>query len=132
VVYAVGMVVLSYFDEKILPGLQRKGVIPYNTKEDQAKAEEDQRQAAAKTVRTLTPITAQHRPLVDKLDEKGYYIGSVDGVRQYLCVRKADGLDEDDALAEECFYSEEFSAMYKQPLVICKRLPKIDRSDMAP
>lgn len=113
--YAVGMFALSYWDKSVLPGLQRKGILPYMSSNERDLDENRQRREAEKRAKNLTPITAQHRPLVGELDSKAcHYIGTVRGVRQYLCVRK------DNAVGEECEFSEEFSAIYKQ--VSCSKV----------
>eukprot|EP00962_Isochrysis_galbana_P021654 scaffold6392_cov118-Isochrysis_galbana.AAC.9 len=122
------MFALSYWDKKVLPGLQRKGILPYMSSFERDVDEQLQRREAEKRAKNLTPITAQHRPPVGELDKQAcHYIGTVTGVRQYLCVR------QDSAVGEECDFSEEFSAMYKQPVVICKKADAtFDVRDMAP
>jgi hypothetical protein len=105
------MFALTSWDKKVLPGLQRKGILPYISSTDRTLDEQLQRREAEKRAKNLTPITAQHRPAVAELDSQAcHYIGTVNGVRQYLCVRK------DNAIGEQCDFSEEFSAM-------CERCP---------
>jgi hypothetical protein len=122
------MSALSYWDKKVLPGLQRKGVLPYMSDYERNVDEQVQRRDAEKRAKNLTPITAQHRPLAGELDSQAcHYIGTVGGVRQYLCVR------QDKAVGDECEFSEEFSAMYNTPVVICKKADATaDVRDMAP
>jgi len=122
------MFALTWWDENVLPGLQRKGFLPYTSSYERHLDEQLQRREAEKRAKNLTPLTAQHQPLPDELESKAcHYIGTVNGVRQYLCIRK------DDEVGDECAYSAEFSDLYKKPMVICKKADtSIDVQDLAP
>lgn len=96
-----------------------QGLLPYVDKEELAAAAEESRREAERNSKPLTPLTASRQPLPEQLDEQAcHYIGTVDGVKQYLCVRI------DEKVGEECKLSEEFSAFYKRPVVICKKAEK--------
>merc|ERR1711939_469787 len=114
--YAAGMCMLTWWDEKVLPKLQRDGVLPYHSEEDRMIDTQKRRREAAAAARPLTPLTAARQPLASELDQGAcHYIGTVDNVRQYVCVR------HDDAIGDECELSDEFSEQYGMPVVICKK-----------
>ena len=114
--YAVGMCMLTWWDEKVLPKLQRDGVLPYHSEEARMIDMQKRRREAAAAARPLTPLTAARQPLASELDQRAcHYIGTVDNVRQYVCVR------HDDAIGDECELSDEFSEQYGVQVVICKK-----------
>ena len=72
----------------------------------------------AEDARSLTPLTAQvPLPPLDELRTGCFYLGSVDGVHQYLC-QSSSTFDDDQG---ECELSEAFTAHYDEPIFCCKR-----------
>ena len=70
---------LTYWDNNILPKLQKKGIMPY--RESDLRKERVKRLLAAKT---MTPLTCDVLP--NKDDVAGcVFIGSHENVRQYVC-----------------------------------------------
>ena len=80
--YAVGFSALTYWDEKVLPGLQDKGLMPM-THERRAKLA---REAAADEP-WVTPLTADRSlplPTLQQLYDKAHRVGVKNGVAQFI------------------------------------------------
>ena len=74
----------------------------------------------AEEARSLTPLTASvPLPTLDDLRTGCHFLGSVDGVHQYLCHGGSDSTFDDEQGV--CELSETFTAHYSEPVFCCKR-----------
>ena len=140
VFYAVTMGALTWWDEKMLPGLQDKGLMPtipgtlrYNRLKTLSKEQRD--------LPWLTPTTAQFQgkglPHLEDILQQPVRIGEYNGVAQYLKAhgeaekvpeyiavdrRPVDGTPFDaDELGCVCMVSPEFTDHYGKRVYLCKR-----------
>ena len=73
----------------------------------------------AESVRSMTPLTAKVTlPTIDDLRAGCFFVGSRDGINQYICHGGSSTFDDHQG---ECELSEEFSAYYSEPVFCCKR-----------
>lgn len=140
VFYAVTMGALTWWDEKMLPKLQDKGLMPtipgtlrYNRLKTLSKEQRD--------LPWLTPTTAQFQgkglPVLEDILHQPVRIGEYNGVAQYLKAhgeaekvpeyvvvdrRPVDGTPFDaDELGCVCMVSPEFTDHYGKRVYLCKR-----------
>jgi len=121
VFYAVFMYGLEWWDEKILPELQEKGIMPRIPGEPVKLTKED------RALPYLTPTTADHAvplPAYTALADACHRIGVTgNNVAQYICTqdnRDESNKDFSDSFGE-CIISDEFTDFYGDATLICKR-----------
>lgn len=82
--YGVTMALLTYWDEKVLPGLQDDGLMPVipGSYEDRKR-----NRKRVQAVPWVTPVTADRAvplPSLDELMQKAHRVGASNGVVQYI------------------------------------------------
>lgn len=138
--YCVSMILLTWWEEAILPKLQDRGIMPTIPGSLRAKRLETLSEHE-RDLPWLTPVTAQFqgRPLpgLDDIIQKPAQIGEYNGVAQYIKAHTAseplprerawalgvpDGEPFDaDELSSVCMVSPEFSSHYNTRVYLCKR-----------